>query len=296
MSEVTRLLDFIYGYMVFKAYFFGLKTKVFDTYYPNEEYAERWRRYLKSFSDELLDEAFKIIKRCKSVPDGLFELYDCFDRSSYFALIHPNHPNITLGFVKDADLWDIWLKCGIYEVVRNKILDVAGISKDLRVLDMGCGSVSPSFYGENVKRYTGIDFSRPLLNLAKVRVKEKGLSDRVNLREGYADAKLFFKNMYDVVIMSSVIQYLDVKSALHNALRALGGEGRIVVFTEVLSEDRMELFDLYYSLIPSFKGFPSLNRLKEILDTTCDYRIRMVDGIIIIDVMDSYYRAVRGRV
>ncbi len=284
MFKVSDVLDFVYGYLLFKAYFFNIKTNVCNTSYPNESYAKRWREFIKSLSKDALNKALKLVtEKADVVFSGALDIYDCFDRASYFALIHPNHPNITLGFVKDADLWDMWLTEGIYKIVRQAIAEIADISSGDKVIDFGCGSASPTFYGNIVGSngiYTGIDYSKPLLNLAYVRVKDEKIADRVNLRQEYVDSKLVFKRCYDIVICSSVLQYVDLKSTLTNAVNALNGEGIIVVFSETFSDvdtEKTKLFELYYSLIPSFRRFPSIKEICEILDLICDYRYELID-------------------
>jgi len=284
MFKVSDVLDFVYGYLLFKAYFFNIKTNVCNTSYPNESYAKRWREFIKSLSKDALNKALKLVtEKADVVFSGALDIYDCFDRASYFALIHPNHPNITLGFVKDADLWDMWLTEGIYKIVRRAIAEIADISSGDKVIDFGCGSASPTFYGNIVGSngiYTGIDYSKPLLNLAYVRVKDEKIADRVNLRQEYVDSKLVFKRCYDIVICSSVLQYVDLKSTLTNAVNALNGEGIIVVFSETFSDvdtEKTKLFELYYSLIPSFRRFPSIKEICEILDLICDYRYELID-------------------
>ena len=71
---------------------------------------------------------------------------------------------------------------------------------------------------------------------------------------------------------------------MQNAVRALGGDGLVVVFSEVFSDvhkDYLNLFNLYYSLIPSFKAFPSIEEIKNYV---LDCRIRIVDHIALIEV------------
>ncbi len=283
-KKLSDIIDFVYGYMLFKAYFFNIKTNVCNMRYPNESYARKWREFVRSLNVDALNKALKlVIEKADTVFSGVLNIYDCFDRASYFALIHPDHPNITLGFVKDADLWDMWLTDGIYKIVREVIAEVADISNGDKVADFGCGSASPTFYGTLVGSsgiYTGIDYSKPLLNLAYVRIKDEKIADRVNLRREYVDSKLVFRRSYDIVICSSILQYVDLKSTLTNAVNALNGEGTIVVFSETFSDvdpEKTKLFELYYSLIPSFKKFPSIKEISEILDPICDYRYKLID-------------------
>ena len=284
-------MDFIYGYMILKSYFFKIRTNVEATDYPNLDYTKRWRDFCSKVDFEsLLKKAFELISNPPS--SDCLNLFDCLDRSSYFALIHKEHPNITLGFIKDADLWDLWLREGIFKTARERIAEILSLSNGDRVVDFGCGSFSPIFYGEIIGpngTYSGIDFSKPLLNLAKVRVKENRL-DWINLRQEYVDSKLIFRRRYDYVICSSILQYADVKAVLRNAVEALGGNGVIAIFSEVFSDlepEKAELLELYYSLIPQFKRFPSVSEILNYLSQFCEFKYKLIDkNYLKIEILD----------
>ncbi len=284
-------MDFVYGYMILKSYFFKIKTNVENTEYPNSEYARRWRDFCSRIDFEsMLRKAFKLISTPPS--SDCLNLFDCLDRASYFALIHKDHPNITLGFIKDADLWDLWLREGIFRLARERIAEILSLSDGDKVVDFGCGSASPPFYGELVGPngiYSGIDFSKPLLNLAKIRVRENRLG-WVNLKQEYADSKLIFRRGYDYVICSSILQYADVRAVLRNAVEALGGNGVIAIFSEVFADlepEKAELFELYYSLIPQFKGFPRLSEILNYLSQFCEFKYDLIDkNFVKIEVLD----------
>ncbi len=277
-NALDRIMDFIYGYMLLKSYFFYLR---FNGSYPNESYARMWSEYFESVNlEEKLDEAFRYVKVGR---DGkLLDLIDAMDRASYYALIHPQHPNITLGFIKDADLWNLWLECGVYRYAREFVVDVVNISEGDKVVDFGCGSSSPRFYASIVGSsgfYVGIDYSKPLLKIAEKKCKSERLSDRVKLLHVSADAKVEVRRSYDIAILSSVIEYVSLGGVLRNAVEVLNGEGIIVVFSELfrdLEPEREKLFNLYYSLIPGFRRFPSVGEIQEFLDRNgIDYAIEL---------------------
>ncbi len=271
-------LDFIYGYLIIRSYFFRIRTNVDSVDYPNRDYVRVWREFLKDVDyGVLLKRAMDLIS-VKPSSDCL-NLCDCLDRSSYFALISKTHPSITLGFVKDADLWDLWLREGVYKLAREEI--GKEISSGDRVIDFGCGSISPEFYGELVGPggwYTGIDFSKPLLSIARVRVRDRNL-DWVELMQGYVDSRLDLRGEYDLAICSSILQYANYRGVLLNAIKALNGEGTIIIFSEVfpdLEPDKAKLFNIYYSLIPHFKGFPKLSEIVDFVSKhrDCTYKIK----------------------
>ncbi|AKG90737.1 Methyltransferase domain [Geoglobus ahangari] len=267
-NTLDKFMDFFYGYLILKSYIFKLRLL---EEYPNRDYLEKWESYLSDVDfGTLLENACSYMK--EEVDGRILDIADAMERASYYALIHPQHPNITLGFVKDADLWNLWLEYGIYRYARELILEVADIGAGDKVVDLGCGSASPAFYSEAVGSsgyYVGVDYSKPLLKIAEKNCEERGLKDRVRLNQGYADSKMDFSRKYDVVILSSILEYSDPKSVLRNAINAVGSSGRIVVFSELFTDlqpERVRLFDLYYSLIPNFRGFLSVGEITLELD------------------------------
>ncbi len=268
MKKLDRYMDFYYGYLILKAYIFRLR---FSDGYFNIDYFEKWKSFIDNVDfNKLIDRACDLIKN--EMDGRILDIADVMERASYFALIHPNHPNITLGFLKDADLWNLWLETGIYSYARKVISENAGIGKGDRIIDFGCGSASPSHYSEFVGQYgfyTGVDYSRPLLRIARSNCREKNLLDRVKLIQGFTESKMEFTKKYDIAVLSSILEYTDVRAAMKNAVNAIGHDGKIIVFSEVFRDiqpERAELFELYYSLIPNFRQFPSLNEIQNFLD------------------------------
>ncbi|MBO8182200.1 MAG: methyltransferase domain-containing protein [Archaeoglobus sp.] len=272
-ATLEATMEFIHSYLVLKSYYFGIKTGLFrrEASYPNKEYCDRWLGFFeKADYDALLNQAFD--KMRMDVDRTSLDLFDCMERSSYFALVHPNHPNITLGFIKDADLWDLWLKGGVFELCREIVAEKGVVEKGLRVLDLGCGSVSPLYYSKLVGNsgvYAGVELSAPLAKLASFRLRENFL-DQGSVRQEDAEKRLYFKRKYDVVLISFLLENVsNRKAVLRNALEALEYEGRILISSFLFSDlepDKRDLFELYFSLIPSFKGFPSLSEIFETLE------------------------------
>jgi ubiquinone/menaquinone biosynthesis C-methylase UbiE len=273
--EFETTMEFIHSYLILKSYYFGIKTGLFrgEAEYPNKDYCKKWLNFFEKMDyEDLLKQAFE--KMRMSVDRTALDLFDSMERSSYFALIHPNHPNITLGFIKDADLWDLWLRGGIFRLCRETIAKKRAVDKGTKVLDLGCGSVSPVFYSEIVDSsglYTGIDLSAPLTKLANFRLRDRFL-DQGSVKQEDAEKRLYFKRKYDVVLITFLLENTSNRRAvLRNALEAINYEGRVVIasflFTDV-EPSKKELFELYFSLIPSFKSFPSISEIFEMLELT----------------------------
>ena len=83
-----------------------------------------------------------------------------------------------------------------------------------------------------------------------------------------------------------------MKSTLTNAVNALNGEGTIIVFSEVFTDidpEKAKLFELYYSLVPSFKNFPSVKEICEILGSSCDFKYKLIGkNFLKIDVCEHF--------
>jgi len=278
--ELEKCLDFMYGYMLLKAYFFILRTGVLQSEYPNTSYAEMWRKC--RINKNVLKHALELLSL--NADTSCLDLCDAFDKASYFALVHPNHPNITLGFIKDADLWNIWLAESPFKISREAIVEIAGIGSDkLKIIDFGCGSVSPVYYGSIIGSrgvYTGVDYSHSMVSIARHRVKAERL-DWVNVKKDNVESKILSTRKYDVVICSSILQYVDsVLAVLKNAGETLDYDGALIVFSEVfrdLEPEKDRIMTLYYSLIPGFKRFPSISEILECLNAIgANYRYKNI--------------------
>jgi len=290
--RLEEALDFMYGYLALRAHFFTLRTRLGGTAgvdYPNSSYADKWREVFSSIDrGELLRNAFAFVSReCDA---SCIDLCDTFDRASYFALIHPNHPNITLGFVKDADLWNIWLNESPFSVAREVIAEILGLGQDsVKVVDLGCGSVSPAYYGSVMGSrgvYSGIDVSHSMVRIAESKVRAERL-DWVTVRRENAETRLVARRKYDAVICSSLIQYTAIQPVLRNAGELLDYDGTLVIFSELFRDvepEKEKIMNLYYSLIPGFRHFPAVSEILDCLDSIgASYRYTAGRNILVIE-------------
>ena len=179
----------------------------------------------------------------------LEEIYKMAD----YAFISAEHPKILMDFDKGADFWDMRLLMDLNRTYRQLLVEVLGLEDGARVLDLGCGSVSPVELGEAVGpngKYVGVDFSPGLLSIAQTRVRNARM-DWVLLRE--MDIRKFVvKNTYDAVVMSFVLEYLENPgAAVNRAIGALSPGGRLAI---------VEPFRDNYPLIAAMEFFESLTR------------------------------------
>jgi len=289
--RLEETLDFMYGYLTLRAYFFTLRTRLNESGigFPNSSYAEMWMNAFGSVDKEkLLRNAFEFVSReCDA---SCIDLCDTFDRASYFALIHPNHPNITLGFVKDADLWNIWLSESPFSVAREVIAEILGLGQDsIKLVDLGCGSVSPAYYGSVMGSkgvYSGIDASHSMVRIAESKVRAERL-DWVSVRRDNAETRLVAKRKYDAVICSSLLQYTSIQPVLRNAGELTDYDGVLVIFSELFRDvepEKEKIMNLYYSLVPGFRSFPAISEILDCLDSMgVSYRYKAGRNILLVE-------------
>ncbi|AEH24922.1 class I SAM-dependent methyltransferase [Pyrococcus yayanosii] len=188
------------------------------------------------------------------------EIYKMVD----FALISPHHPHVLMDFDKDADFWDIRLSSSFHSSYRELILRVGGIDRGVEVLDLGCGSVSPAFFGRHVGEsgiYVGVDYSSGLLDIARARVEKENLP--VELKE-LDVAVMKPHNSYDVAIMSFVLEYIqNRRNVLGRVLESLRDGGRLVVVDVFRDEfNNVEALEFFEGLNGDFIGYPAKAEIK----------------------------------
>ncbi len=195
------------------------------------------------------------------------EIYKMVD----YASITPEHPKILMDFDKDADFWDMRLSLEFNSIYRKIIAEAGKLQDEMRVLDLGCGSVSPleigQFLGPNGK-YVGIDFSPGILSIAESRIKSAGF-DWVILKE-MDIRKIMPKNRYDVVIMSFVLEYLDsINRVIKTVMDILEENGKLII-VEPFKENypNIPAWEFFESLSKEFIGFPYKSSILSALESS----------------------------
>jgi len=103
----------------------------------------------------------------------------------------------------------------------------------------------------------GIDISEGMCNIARSRVKEAGLSERVKLKCGDAAKLPFEANFFDGIFMSFTLELFDtpeIPTVLHECQRVLRSGGRICVIATSKKGKASLMMKLYEW---SHKKFPS---------------------------------------
>lgn len=187
----------------------------------------------------------------------LEEIYRMVD----YAFITPTHPHVLMDFDKDADFWDIRMTTDFADLYRRTISLAGEIRTGSSVLDLGCGSAAPYYFGKRIGYdgfYTGVDYSSAILEIARSRAEENNLP--VELKE--LDVRLIRPvNEYDTVIVSFLLEYLkpeDYGRVLKRAMEALKPGGRLVVLEPFREEFRhIEALEFFEKLNRDFVRFPT---------------------------------------
>ena len=113
-------------------------------------------------------------------------------------------------------------------VATKKLIELTKISKNKRILDVGCGVGRTTCF--IAKKYNckviGIDTSVALIKLAKERAKREKLEKVVEFRVADAYKIPFKKEFFDVVISENVLSFLqDKKKALKEFVRVTKNGG-----------------------------------------------------------------------
>jgi ubiquinone/menaquinone biosynthesis C-methylase UbiE len=113
----------------------------------------------------------------------------------------------------------------------RKLLDLCQPDATSRVLDVGCGAGHTAcLIAQQVgSQVYGIDISEVMIEKAKEKASQQGLTDRVDFRVGDACQLPFEDGLFDLVIIESVLTPLpgDKKQALNEMMRVLRPGGLI---------------------------------------------------------------------
>jgi len=168
-----------------------------------------------------------------------------------FAKISPRYD--LLNHVLSANVDIRWRR----RVVRKIALRLA---PDARVLDVGCGTgdLSIEIFEKTAARVVGLDFCRPMLELAKQKSSQLPFIEGDGLRLPFAEAT------FDALTAGFVVRNLaDVEDGLKEFRRVLKPRGVVAIleFSQPTVPGVRQFVRFYYSrLLPSIGGWFSGSR------------------------------------
>lgn len=119
------------------------------------------------------------------------------------------------------------------EAMVDLVGRTAGLSSEDEVLDVGFGFADQDIYWTQhfaPKRITGLNITPSQVRVARKRVRELGLEDRIDLREGSATATGLADASFDVIIALECAFHFNTRERFfHEAARLLRPGGRLVL-------------------------------------------------------------------
>ena len=91
---------------------------------------------------------------------------------------------------------------------RNKIFDLLFLTKDMSVLDLGAGVGNWSCeFAKNCKKVYAVEYSKKLIDIAKLEAKKKGINNIKFIHESAQDFSS--EEKFDLIFISGLLIYLN---------------------------------------------------------------------------------------
>lgn len=164
-----------------------------------------------------------------------------FERTAdNFDALYENRRNLSYRFNQ-------LFRKGLFQRIDKTTAAFAGM-KDFTVLDVGCGSGRNSalFAEQGARRVVGIDFSAPMLELAREYTRAKNVANRCEFIQ--ADFLEYpFQETFDVVVALGVFDYVAEPAGVLKRMKELANQKVVASFPGV-SPVRAPLRKMRYAL------------------------------------------------
>lgn len=116
-----------------------------------------------------------------------------------------------------------------------RLVEHAWLPPGARVLDVGCGTgILATMLAARYGRYTGVDFSDAMVNVARRRAEDQGLRDCEFIVANAVDVMRALPDVYDSIFMLDISEHVpdgEWSGIVQSALRALKPGGRAYLHT-----------------------------------------------------------------
>lgn len=170
------------------------------------------------------------------------------------------------GIAPKYDLLNHLLSMGIDKCWRKKAMKVVGAGRKDLVLDIACGTGDFSIEAlkHGVKRVIGADISEKMLEVAREKAKNKGLTEQLDFQYGDSENLSFEDNTFDAVTVAfGVRNFEHLEQGLTEMCRVLHPGGKVVIL-EFSTPERFpmkQLYNFYFkNVLPFVGGIISGNR------------------------------------
>jgi demethylmenaquinone methyltransferase/2-methoxy-6-polyprenyl-1,4-benzoquinol methylase len=150
------------------------------------------------------------------------------------------------------DFLNHFLSFGTDTIWRRKAIRIISeINKNPKILDVATGTAALSIAAIKLDpvHITGIDISQKMLELGREKISRKGLSEKIDLRQGDSEKIPFDDNSFDVAMVAfGVRNFADPLKGLSEMRRVVRNGGLILVleFSRPTSFSFKQLYNFYF--------------------------------------------------
>lgn len=157
------------------------------------------------------------------------------------------------------DFLNHFLSLGIDKSWRKKAVKKLSSLKPAHILDMatGTGDLAIECLKLNPSKVTGIDLSEGMLEVGRKKLKEMGISDKIELIKGDSEGIKFEDNTFDACTVAfGVRNFENLDKGLAEIYRVLKPGAKLVVleFSKPKVFPIKQLYNFYFSTILPFWG------------------------------------------
>ncbi len=151
------------------------------------------------------------------------------------------------------------LSFGIDRIWRRRVINLLTDLKMPYILDVATGTADLAIEASRLKTTLiyAVDISAEMLNVAKQKIRKRGLQHTVFLKEADSEALPFDKNTFEAVTVAfGVRNFGDLNKGLTEITRVLRPGGRLVVleFSKPSSFPMKQLYNFYFTKILPWWG------------------------------------------
>lgn len=217
-----------------------------------EEAAELLRVSIKTFIKLLKEEkvpARKIGREWRFSRKALVEWLSSGDSQAYSA----SEGETREFFNEVAPEWEEISKSYYDESIKNKLVELQILKKDLTIMDLGAGDgyISRGVAGL-VKKVIAVDISAEMLKELKKKAKETGIKNIDTIESDAREVPLGSSSV-DVLCASMYLHHIEQPEAAVREMHRLVRHGGIVFLADFLEHANVDLKEKMHDIWPGFK-------------------------------------------
>ena len=152
------------------------------------------------------------------------------------------------------DFLNHFLSLGIDIRWRKKAIKILKDIQPKQILDIatGTGDFAIESLKLNPEKVIGVDISEGMLNVGRMKMQKRGLSEIINMQSGDSENLHFDDNKFDAVIVAfGVRNFENLEKGLSEMNRVLRPEGRVVIleFSKPTVFPFKQLYNFYFRWI-----------------------------------------------